>query len=214
MPKQQVKSTDEILTILCEAIKSTLDATTNSSLHYSSTFIKTNKTCLRPEIGCFVLFEGGFAGLVAMNFSAEAALEIYTRYNLNMGMPEEDLAKNHTSNEVADAMGELMNQCIGKFRQMLKSNVGVGVNQTQPKMVPLNQAMKLTLEADLERPQYRRVEFKTENQKFFYLEITLEKVEFIYQAPDNVAVSSQDESSYNGGDGNESPEDFMKKLGL
>jgi len=215
MPKQQLKSTDEILTILCEAIKSTLDATTGTSLHYSSTFIRTNKTCLRPDIGCFVLFEGGFAGLVAMNFSADAALEIYTKYNLNMGMPEEDLAKHHTSNEVADAMGELMNQCVGKFRQMLKANVGVGVNQTQPKMVPLNQAMKLTLEADLERPQYRRVEFKTEGQKFFYLEITLEKVEFIYQAPDSVSVSSQgEESSSSDSDNNESPEEFMKKLGL
>ncbi len=206
--KKQTKSTDEILTILCEAIKTTLDTTTGTEIYYSPTFIKTNKTCLRPEIGCFVLFEGGFSGLVAMNFSADAALEIYTKYNLNMGMPEEDLAVNHTSNEVADAMGELMNQCIGKFRQMLKNAVGVGVNQTQPKMVALNQAMKLTLEADLDRPQFRRVEMKTGGQKFFYLEITLEKVEFIYQAP---AISTMNGQK---SDDNDSPEDLMKKLGL
>ncbi len=214
--KQQVKSTDEILTILCEAIKTTLEATTGTSISYSSTFVKTNKTCLRPEIGCFVLFEGGFSGLVAMNFSADAALEIYTKYNLNMGMPEEELAKHHTSNEVADAMGELMNQSVGKFRQLLKSNVGIGVSQTQPKMVALNQAMKLTLEADLERPQYRRVEFKTDGQKFFYLEITMEKVEFIYQAPESSRITERNDQAQENSQGssNESTEEFMKKLGL
>ncbi len=205
--KKQIKSTDDILHILCEGIRDTLNTTTASEIQYSSTFIKTNKSCLRPDIGCFVLFEGGFSGLVAINFSAEAALEIYTRYNLNMGMPEQDLAKHHTSNEVADAMGELLNQCIGKFRQLLKNAVGVGVNQTQPKMVALNQAMKLSLEADLDRPQYRRVEFKTEGHKPFYLEMTLEKVDFIYHDSDQTDQN-------NGRDNNQSPEDLMKELGL
>ncbi|WP_028574481.1 DUF3334 family protein [Desulfonatronovibrio hydrogenovorans] len=208
--KKLTKSTDEILTILCQGIKETLETTTGSQIYYSPTFIKTNKTCLRPDIGCFVLFEGGFSGLVAMNFSAEAALEIYTKYNLNMGMPKEDLARHHTSNEVADAMGELMNQCIGKFRQLLKNAVGVGVNQTQPKMVALNQAMKLSLEADLDRPQFRRVEMKTQDHKFFYLEITLEKVEFIYQDP----AMSEDSMGNGSAENNESPEELMKKLGL
>ncbi|WP_045216871.1 DUF3334 family protein [Desulfonatronovibrio magnus] len=205
--KKKVKSTDDILLLLCQAIQGTLQTTTATDVQYSPTFIKTNKSCLRPDIGCFVLFEGGFSGLVAINFSAEAALEIYTKYNVNMGMPEDDLAKHHTSNEVADAMGELLNQSIGKFRQLLKNAVGVGVNQTQPKMVALNQAMKLSLEADLDRPQYRRVEFKTEGQKFFYLEITLEKVDFIYQFGQSGAENNEEEVS-------ESPEDLMKKLGL
>ena len=206
--KKKVKSTDDILLILCEAIRTTLVATTASEVQFSRTFIRTNKSCLRPDIGCFVLFEGGFSGLVAINFSAEAALELYTRYNLNMGMPEEELAKHHTSNEVADAMGELLNQCIGKFRQLIKNAVGVGVNQTQPKMVALNQAMKLSLEADLDKPQFRRVEFKTEGQKFFYLEMTLEKVDFIYQDSSEIVRHDSQE------DNNESPEDLMKKLGL
>ncbi len=206
--KKKVKSTDDILLILCEAIRTTLSTTTASEVYYSSTFIKTNKSCLRPDIGCFVLFEGGFSGLVAINFSAEAALEIYTKYNINMGMPEDELAKHHTSNEVADAMGELLNQCIGKFRQLIKSAVGVGVNQTQPKMVALNQAMKLSLEADLDKPQFRRVEFKTQGHKFFYLEITLEKVDFVYQ--DHPGIDQDESQEAN----NESPEDLMKKLGL
>lgn len=206
--KKPNKSTDEILMILCEAIKRTIDTTTGTEMYYSPTFIKTNKTCLRPDIGCFVLFEGGFSGLVAMNFSAESALEIYRKYNINMGMPEEELANHHTSNEVADAMGELMNQSIGKFRQLIKNAVGVGVNQTQPRMVALNQAMKLSLEADLDRPQFRRVEMKTQGQKFFYLEITLEKVEFI-----NTSGGATDEDG-NQDDNSQTPEDLMKELGL
>ena len=62
--KKPNKSTDEILMILCEAIKRTIDTTTGTEMHYSPTFIKTNKTCLRPDIGCFVLFEGGFCGKI------------------------------------------------------------------------------------------------------------------------------------------------------
>jgi hypothetical protein len=31
---------------------------------------RISRTCLKPDIGCFVLFDGGFSGLVVKNFSA------------------------------------------------------------------------------------------------------------------------------------------------
>jgi chemotaxis protein CheY-P-specific phosphatase CheC len=168
------------------------------------------------------MFEGGFSGLVAMNFSAQAALEIYRRYNLNMGIPEKELASYHTSQEVADAMGELMNQSVGRFQVDLKKQIGIGVNQSQPKMVALNQAMRIALEAEVDRPQYRRVEFRTNHNNLFYVEITTEKVEFIVDSKlieetnqwlkqnlENTDKMSQSKSMPNQAD-----EDFMQKLGL
>jgi len=175
----KVKTTEDIIQLMSEAVKTTLNTAANTNVSYSPTFIKTTKTCLRPDIGCFVLFEGGFTGLVAINFKADAALEIYRKYYLSMGMPEEELASHHTSLEVADTMGELMNQSIGRFQVMVKKQIGVGVNQNQPKMIALNQAMRIALETEVDKPQHRRVEFRTGENNCFYMESTTEKVEFI-----------------------------------
>ena len=226
--KQKVKSTNEILKILCEAVKTTLVSTTCADIKYASTFIVTNKTCLRPDIGCFILFEGGFSGLVAMNFSAAAALEIYQAYYLSMGMPEEELARYHTSPDVADAMGELMNQSVGKFQVMLKNEVGVGVTINQPKMVALNQAMKISLETEVDRPQFRRVEFRTAANHLFYLETTLEKVEFVLDSLDRSEAQPFDVEDLlkkggktgpsseegNGRDASGADEEILRQLGL
>ncbi len=226
-----LKTSADVLKILCDAIKDTLSTVTNSDVSYSTTFIKTNKTCLRPDIGCFVLFEGGFTGLVAMNFTAEAALEIYRKYNLFMGMPEEELATHHTSREVADTMGELMNQCIGQFQVSLKKELGLGVNQNQPKMVVLNQAMRIALETEIDKPLFMRVEFRTQENKLFYLETTFEKVDFIMEKKPDVLrekdvnveeiLKSHENKCKKGEDkdlktdtSNQVDEEFLKKLGL
>jgi chemotaxis protein CheY-P-specific phosphatase CheC len=225
--KQKIKSTNDILKILCEGVQTTLSSTTCTDIKYASTFIVTNKTCLRPDIGCFVLFEGGFSGLVAMNFSAAAALEIYRSYYLSMGMPEEELARYHTSPDVADAMGELMNQSVGQFQVMLKNAIGVGVTINQPKMVALSQAMKISLETEVDRPQFRRVEFRTAANHLFYLETTLEKVEFVLDSMDKnepqaldvedlLKKGSQPEPSAEAGssEGSEGGDDVLRQLGL
>jgi CheY-specific phosphatase CheX len=221
-----IKTSSDVLKILCEAIKDTLSKVTNSKVTYSSTFIKTNKTCLRPDIGSFVLFEGGFTGLVAMNFSGDAALEIYRKYNISMGMPEDELATHHTSSEVADTIGELMNQCIGQFQISLKKQLGLGVTQNQPKMVALNQAMKISLETEIDKPLFMRVEFRTQENKLFYLETTFEKVDFLMEKkPDVIKEKDIDvddiieshKDNMEGGsktEDNQVDEEFLKKLGL
>ena len=224
--KVVVKTSKDVLKILCESIKDTLSQVTASNVIYSKTFIKTNKTCLRPDIGCFVLFEGGFTGLVAMNFTADAALEIYKKYNISMGMPEEELANHPTSSEVADTIGELMNQCIGQFQVALKKSIGIGVNQNQPRMVALTQAMRISLETEIDKPEFMRVEFRTSENKLFYVETTFEKVDFVMEkTPDVVREQEvdvdnliEDQKKENGGGegskSNQVDEEFLKKLGL
>ena len=57
---------------------------------------RITKIGLKPDIGCFVLFDGGFSGLVVLNFGAATAMEIYEKYMLNMGMPKSELVGSHT----------------------------------------------------------------------------------------------------------------------
>lgn len=140
---------------------------------------KINKTSLKPDFGCFVLFDGGFTGLVVINFTAKAALEIYTNYMRNMGMPEEELAISHTSDEVADVLGELMNQLVGDFTNKIRKELQTNITQNQPKMLALNKQVILQVDTNLDRPQARRVTFSTANNNIFYLELAMDKTEFI-----------------------------------
>lgn len=140
---------------------------------------KINKTSLKPDFGCFVLFDGGFSGLVVINFTSKAALEIYTNYMRNMGMPEDELAVLHTSDEVGDVLGELMNQLVGDFTNKIRKELQTNITQNQPKMLALNKQVNLSVDTNLDRPQARRVTFSTANNNIFYLELAMDKTEFI-----------------------------------
>lgn len=179
MSKTKTITTDNILLFLCDSIKSVLTKATAHPINYSSMVQKINKTCLKPDIGCFVLFDGGFSGLVIINFSAEAAVEIYTNYMTHMGIPANELAKSHTADEVSDVMGELMNQIVGDFTSVVGHELHTSITQNQPKMLTINKQVLLSIDTNLDRPQARRVTFMTEKNNIFYLELAMDKTEFI-----------------------------------
>jgi CheY-specific phosphatase CheX len=179
MKKNKIITTDDILLKLCQSISSVLSTATDSQINYSAMVQKINKTSLKPDIGCFVLFDGGFTGLVVSNFTQQAALEIYQAYMLKMGIPREDLAIHHTSDEVADVLGELMNQTVGDFTSKIRRELQISITQNQPKMLALNKQIILSVDTNLDRPQARRVSFTTEKNNIFYLELAMDKTEFI-----------------------------------
>ncbi|MBY5945911.1 DUF3334 family protein [Photobacterium rosenbergii] len=179
MKKTKVITTDDILLKLCQSFSSVLSAATDSQVSYSAMVQKINKTSLKPDIGCFVLFDGGFTGLVVANFSHQAALELYQEYMLKMGMSADDLAIHHTSDEVADVLGELMNQVVGDFTGKIRRELQVSITQNQPKMLALNKQVLLSVDTNLDRPQARRVSFTTDKNNIFYLELAMDKTEFI-----------------------------------
>ena len=156
-----------------------LTKATQSSVNYSAMVQKISKTSLKPDFGCFVLFDGGFSGLVITNFTKDAALELYTRYMQTMGMPAEELAILHTSDEVGDVLGELMNQIVGDFTGQIRKQLQTTISQNQPKMLALNKQVILSVDTNLDRPQARRVTFTTQNNNIFYLELAMDKTEFI-----------------------------------
>lgn len=174
-----VYGTEDLLISLCNSVTKVLTVATHSQVHYSGMAQRITKTCLKPDIGCFVLFDGGFSGLVIINFSARAAMELYERYMLNMGMSKSELARSHTSDEVSNIMGELMNQIVGDFTGKVGRELQTQITQNQPKMLALNKQVILSVDTHLDEPESRRVTFYTGNNNVFYLELAIERTEFI-----------------------------------
>ena len=193
-----VYGTEDLLISLCNSVTRVLTVATQSQIHYSGMVQRITKTCLKPDIGCFVLFDGGFSGLVIINFSAAAAMELYESYMLNMGMSKSDLASSFTSDEVSNVMGELMNQVVGDFTGKVRRELQTHITQNQPKMLALNKQVMLSVDANLDQPEARRVTFYTGSNHIFYLELAIDRTEFIklydfeaQEVPDPDALMAQ-----------------------
>lgn len=220
--QQVIYGTEDILRSLCNSVTRVLSVATQGQVRYSGMVQRISKTCLKPDIGCFVLFDGGFSGLVVMNFSAGAAMELYRNYMLNMGMSEEDLAANYTSDEVANVMGELINQMLGDFTGMVARELQTDITQNQPKMLALNKQVTLSVDTQLDRPEARRVTFYTPGNNIFYLELAIDHTEFIKlndfevaEAPDPDALLEQANTSMEPAAATEMDHDaLLKSLGM
>lgn len=174
-----VYGTEDVLVSLCNSVTRVLNVATQSKINYSGMVQRITKIGLKPDIGCFVVFDGGFSGLVVLNFAAATAMEIYEKYMLNMGMPKSELAGSHTSDEVSNIMGELMNQIVGDFTGKVRRELQTNITQNQPKMLVLNKQVMLSVDTPLDRPEMRRVTFYTEKNNIFYLELAIDRTEFI-----------------------------------
>jgi chemotaxis protein CheX len=53
------------------------------------------------------------------------------------------------------------------------------ITQSQPKMIRLNKQVNLSVDANLDSPEARRVTFYTGNNNIFYLELAMDRTEFI-----------------------------------
>lgn len=216
--------TDEILLILCKSVTKVLSGATGSSVKYSPVVQRINKTSLKPDIGCFVLFDGVFSGIVIMNFSAASAMELYSSYMRHMGMPEEEIATLHTSDEVGNTLGELTNQIVGEFTAAIEHELYISVNQSQPKMLAINREVALSINANLDNPQARKVAFQTVGHNPFFIEMAMDKTTFVQledfdkgKRPDADAIIEEQanrtsEAATNAAD--ESADDLLDSLGI
>lgn len=223
-----VYGTEDLLISLCNSVTKVLTTATHSQVYYSGMAQRITKTCLKPDIGCFVLFDGGFSGLVILNFSSQAAMELYERYMLNMGMSKADLASSHTSDEVSNIMGELMNQIVGDFTGKVGRELQTQITQNQPKMLVLNKQVILSVDTHLDEPESRRVTFYTGSNNIFYLELAIDRTEFIKlyefettEAPDPDALMEQASAEHSRKHDNpqaqpqaSDTDDLLKSLGM
>jgi chemotaxis protein CheY-P-specific phosphatase CheC len=93
---------------------------------------------------------------------------------------------------VGDVLGELMNQLVGDFTNKIRKELQTNITQNQPKMLAINKQVMLSVDTNLDRPQARRVTFSTEKNNIFYLELAMDKTEFIqleeFEAEDDASV--------------------------
>ena len=156
-------------------------------------------------------------------------MELYRSYLLSMGMAESDLASSYTSDDVSNVMGELMNQVVGDFTSKVQRELQTHIAQSQPKMIRLNKQVNLSVDANLDAPEARRVTFYTGNNNIFYLEMAVDHMEFIkikdFEAqekpdPDLVmaqareAQSGQAPAAINTAVASSDTDDLLKSLGL
>jgi chemotaxis protein CheY-P-specific phosphatase CheC len=224
--KTKIITTEDVLITLCKSVSETLSKATGKKVTYSPMVQKISRTCLKPDVACFVLFDGGFNGIVVNNFTADAAIEIYQGYMKNMGMPESEISQSYMADDVANVLGELMNQCVGGFTHKIKSELQTNITQSQPKMLVINKSVNISVDTVMERPQARRVSFSTSDSNIFYLELAMDKTEFIKlhdfeleaeYDPDDIIASSQNvKKSKNKTEtiADIADDDFMAELGL
>ncbi len=136
---------NEIAQVFAQACEETIGKSTNSKIVTAPTIQKVPTVFLKPDIGCFVQFNGDYSGLFIMNFSASVALELYRKSLLFMGMPEDELAGEHTSDEVVDCIGELINQVIGNARRIIKNRYGLMASNPQPKAISISSVITMPL---------------------------------------------------------------------
>lgn len=222
-----VYGTEDLLTSLCNSVIRVLNVAMQSKIHYSAMVQRITKIGLKPDIGCFVLFDGGFSGLVVLNFDGETAMEIYEKYMLHMGMPKSELAGSFTSDEVANILGELMNQIVGDFTGKVRRELQTNITQNQPKMLVLTKQVMLSVDTPLDRPEMRRVSFFTEKNNIFYLELAIDRTEFIklhdfdaHTVPDPDALlaeeqeSNKENRSSTAAEGVEDNDELLRSLGM
>jgi CheY-specific phosphatase CheX len=169
-------SIDEISKIFLATARKTLEMSTNQEIRYSSTIQKTPKVSMKPDLTSFVQFNGDYNGLVVMNFSAEAAFEIYKSYMLAMGMPNEELANTVASPEVTDTIGEITNQIMGQLIKDIEEKYELNADFGQPKALTLNSSITLVIDSDY--GENRRMSFKIGNYSF-RIELAMEHTEFV-----------------------------------
>lgn len=167
---------DDVSLLFASAVKKTVEKATKQKINFSKTVIAVPEICLKPDVGSFVQFSGDYNGLVIMNFTSEAAMSLYRNYMLTMGLPEDDLAKESTSSEVVDTIGEMTNQIMGRCMRMVESKYDLSSFCGQPKALSLTSAITLT--PDLDYQDNRRVAFTVGNDHF-HIEVALERLEFI-----------------------------------
>lgn len=171
-----ILSIDEISRLFLKTAQKTLETSTQQKVTYSTTIQKIPKVSMKPDLTCFVQFDGDYVGLVILNFSADAAYEIYKKYMLAMGIPREELAASITSPEVADSIGEITNQIMGHLIKDVEDQFELNAVFGQPKALTLNSAITLVIEANY--AENRRLSFKIGNYSF-RIEIAMEHTEFV-----------------------------------
>ncbi|MBF0288365.1 MAG: DUF3334 family protein [SAR324 cluster bacterium] len=185
MAVQRKKNTvDAVSQIFGQATKQIVGGASGVEVYFAPTIQKIAGIHLKPDIGCFVQFSGDYSGLVIINFSRDAAMDFYRQSMLFMGLPEDELAIDHTADDVVDCIGEMVNQLVGKARLLVQEQYGLSAYNSQPKAICLMESVSLSIDSlATQKNQCRRLSFRMSGKFPFHIEIFLEYTEFIVVDP-------------------------------
>jgi hypothetical protein len=119
-----------------------------------------------------------------------------------------------------------MNQIVGDFTGKVGRELQTHITQNQPKMLAINKQVMLSVDANLDQAEARRVTFYTGGGNIFYLELAIDRTEFIklydfepHEAPDPDALIEQAASGIATGElpdvpGNDDNDELLKSLGM
>tara|TARA_B100000959_G_scaffold285605_1_gene360895 strand:+ start:1100 stop:1645 length:546 start_codon:yes stop_codon:yes gene_type:complete len=176
----QESSIIEFSTYFSKATQQTIKTATGMKINISSTYQKIPNIMIAGDIGSFVSFKGDYNGILIMNFSGDAAVEIVTAYLKLMGMPDGDIPKNHTSDDVRNNIGEVVNQIIGKSRHLIQERYDLAAKANIPAVVPISTPIGLILEtAQTEDQECVRISMSTPSSKRFYIELSMEPTKLV-----------------------------------
>jgi len=68
---------------------------------------------------------------------------------------------------------------VGDFTGKVRRELQTHITQNQPKMLVLNKQVMLSVDTQLDNPEARRVTFYTGKNNIFYLELAVDRAEFI-----------------------------------
>ncbi|MBI5178549.1 MAG: DUF3334 family protein [Nitrospinae bacterium] len=168
-------SSSGIAKLFAHVVQDLLQKTTGKKFHISTTIMQIPNIKLSGDISAFVTYYGDYNGLMVFNFEGPAALEVVRSMLSGMGLGEEDLPKNHTSDEVRNNVGEFTNQAIGKIRSTIQLKYDIAAKANIPAVVPITVPLSITMETKGHTEmECIRIVFTTEQNNRFHMELAME----------------------------------------
>lgn len=102
----------------------------------SPTFQVIQSIETRHRVSSIIDFTGGINGILIINYSSEAAMDVVGNFLQGMGMAPEDCPKG-LGEEMLNILGEITNQVVGNFRKNLFKEFGLHTTSGTPvTMIP------------------------------------------------------------------------------
>ncbi len=129
----------------------------------------------RHRISTLLDFTGSINGIVIINYTEDAAVNVVSAFLQGMGMGEDDCPKG-LGEELINVLGEIMNQVLGAFRRNLSKEYGLSTTSGTPvTMIPSVMLNVTPVETTQRSFVYVRAQISTPSSVSFYVEFCVQK---------------------------------------
>lgn len=172
---------DSVAQLISQATIEVMQGSSGTEVIAAPYFQKIPSIYLKPDVSCFIQFEGDYRGLLVTNFPKQTATEYFRSSMLFMGLPPEEIPENYDAEQVLDSVGELVNQLIGRIRQKIQAKYGFHGTNRRPKPLEIVDSILLSIQGipNNSMEECRRLSFRFQDKFPFTIEFYLERTEFV-----------------------------------